>query len=228
MSRALGLGVEYRLDGPRDDVLVGIFPLKRLRKAHREALSNQLKQLGEKEFWGHFQNFWQLFGTQKSWLFIGPFDNTANRGFTTAFPPEEEFNLAKFYRGKTRPVHWQAYTDWTPRGSVDLTQIFRPKDDVCAYARCDVMSPVRQRVQIRLGTNDACVLWVNGRKVFTNPNPGRAILDKDIVPVTLQKGKNRILLKVCQGGAGWGFYFRITDVQGHPIPNLTVHLPEEQ
>ncbi|NOY79361.1 MAG: hypothetical protein GXO76_16025, partial [Calditrichaeota bacterium] len=226
VSRALGLGVDYRLDGPRDDVLAGIFPLKRLRQAHRQALSNRLKELGEKEFWGHFQNFRKIFQTQKTWLLIGPFDNTDNRGFRTVFPPERELNLTQFYRGKTQPIHWFAYADWTSRGSVDLTRIFRPKNNVCAYAFSEIISPVRQKVQMRLGTNDACVLWVNGKKIFTQPKPGRAILDKDIVPV--QKGANRILLKVCQGGAGWGFYFRITDAQGHPISNCTVHLPEEK
>ncbi len=228
VSRELDLGADYRLDGPRDDVLVGIFPRKLLRRAHREALSKKLKALGEKEFWGHFQNFWKIFGTQKSWSLIGPFDNEANRGLTTAFPPEREFDPAKFYRGKTEPVHWFAYADWTPRGSVDFTRIFRPKDNVCAYALSAVRSPMRQKVFIRLGTNDGCILWVNGKRVFTQPKPGRAILDKDIVPVTLKKGENRILLKVCQGGAGWGFYFRVTDERGQPISNLTFHSVEEK
>ncbi len=226
VSRALGLGVDYRLDGPRDDVLSRIFPLALLQKAGRERLSRKIHQLGEAEYEGHLQNFWKIFGTQKSWLLIGPFDNEKNRGFGTVFPPEKGLHLNKFYRGKERPIHWFAYADWTPRGSVDFTQIFHPKDNVCAYAAGVVQSPRKQNVQIRLGTNDACVLWVNGRRIFTNPQPGRAILDKNIVTVTLRKGANSILLKICQGGAGWGFYFRMTDAQGNPVPNLTVTLPE--
>ncbi len=228
VSRPLGLRILYRLDGPRDDVLTGIFPLKVAQQTPLQELSNPLKDLGEKEFWGHFQNFWKLFGTQKSWLLIGPFDNTANRGLQTAFAPEKEFNLSKFYRGKERPVHWQVYADWTPRGSVDLTQIFRPKDNVCAYALTAVRSPKRQKVQLRLGTNDSCVLWLDGKRVFVNPQPGRAILDKNIVPATLQKGENKILLKICQGGAGWGFYFRVTDTRGRALSDLVFHVPEEE
>jgi len=51
--------------------------------------------------------------------------------------------------------------------------------------------------------------------------------DQDIVPVTLQKGQNQLLLKVCNRLYSWGFYARITDANEPrdgavpPAPRIT-------
>jgi len=42
-------------------------------------------------------------------------------------------------------------------------------------------------------------------------------VDQDRVRVRLQKGVNRLLLKVTQGGGGWEFCVRLVDLQGSPI-----------
>jgi len=38
-----------------------------------------------------------------------------------------------------------------------------------------------------------------------------AIFDDDIIRVSLKKGLNKVLIKVCNRLGDWGFYFRVTD-----------------
>ena len=49
--------------------------------------------------------------------------------------------------------------------------------------------------------------------------------DTDTVDVTLNKGANPVLVKVCRdGGHNWGFAIRITDTQGKVIKGLRLSL----
>ena len=38
--------------------------------------------------------------------------------------------------------------------------------------------------------------------------------DQDRFTVNLKKGWNKVLIKVLQGGGGWGYYFRFSDPKG--------------
>ena len=46
----------------------------------------------------------RLFGFLLAWKVIGPFDNTATKGFDTAFAPETEIKLDAEYDGKSGKV----------------------------------------------------------------------------------------------------------------------------
>jgi hypothetical protein len=64
-------------------------------------------------------------------------------------------------------------------------------------------------------------VWLGGTLVHEYPREGSAILDRDIVPVTVPKGTTAILVKACNGELNWGFVFRITDASGTPLPDIT-------
>ncbi len=165
-------------------------------------------------------------GLVTHWMLIGPFDNVGNLGHDKVYPPEVEMDLAKTYVGANgEPIKWQEHKnpDWI--GTIDFLQIFKQTGYVCAYAAAVVESPKKQKVQIRLGSNDSIKMWLNGKEVW-NLNKGRVLgLDDDIVPVTLPAGKSKILLKICNRGANWGFCFRISDEKGNRIPGLKFSLP---
>ena len=161
-------------------------------------------------------------GTQVRWILIGPFPNEGVEfaGHNAVFPPEEGIDLAGAYEGVGGTVHWQEYEVPGTFASVDLAKVFEPSEHVCAYALCYVTAPREMKVEIRLGTNDSGKLWVGGKQVLDYPYEGGAILDREIVPVTLPEGTTPILLKVCNGMNMWGFIFRITDETGGPVPDL--------
>ena len=55
---------------------------------------------------------------------------------------------------------------------------------------------------------------MNGKLVHSNPAYRGAYPDQDKIPVDLKRGWNKLLVKVLQGGGGWGFYVRFVDPEG--------------
>ena len=64
------------------------------------------------------------------------------------------------------------------------------------------------------GSDDGVRVWINGELVHTNPSYRAAEPDLDRVSVRLNKGWNKVLLKVLQGAGGWGYYVRFADPEG--------------
>jgi hypothetical protein len=183
-------------------------------------------QLGLLLFEGTDVNLKERLGTQTDWMVIGPFANDETfSGYSTVYPPEDELNLGGEYEGVDgEKVKWSRYREEGSLTSVNLKKVYEPSEYVCAYAYCTIRSPEEKRVQLRIGTNDWGKMWVGGELVYDYPHDGSAILDRDIVPCTLKKGTNPILIKACNGQLDWGFVFRITDEKGNPIEGLKVEL----
>ena len=65
------------------------------------------------------------------------------------------------------------------------------------------------------------MLFVGGREVWRRCEERGAQPDTDVVEIDLPRGGTLILLKIGDvGGSNWGFYLRITDVQGGPAPGV--------
>lgn len=141
-----------------------------------------------------------------TWQVIGPFDYT-NRNADNVYPPEKEIDPGKSYTGKNGAVvKWKQYSDQTS-GYVDFAKTFAPNSDAVSYAYTTVNLPEARTVTFGVGSNDGIRVWINGRKVLDRPILRRAVPGADVIRVPMQKGENKILLKVDQMGNKWGFYF---------------------
>ena len=98
-----------------------------------------------------------------------------------------------------------------------------------------MVSPEQRVVQLRLGSDEDVKLWLNGDPVWqAYRKPGDlpyaskpdARLDHDVVQVVLRPGRNRVLLKVTNTLADWGFVLRVTDDRGRGFPDLELVAPE--
>ena len=96
-----------------------------------------------------------------------------------------------------------------------------------SYAFTTVYSPDERDVQIRFDSDDQGKVWLNGKEVFTHTKAFMAIVDTYTIPVTLNRGKNSILVKVCNEEGGWAFFMRITDSEGNPFSDLKFGNNEE-
>lgn len=163
-------------------------------------------------------------GLVTSWWLIGPFDNAGTAGHAREFGPEKKIDLGAAYPAAAAERKWFRHDAPPWRGTVDLAAIMRPKDWGCAYALTYVTSPVARDVQLRLGSNDSVVVFLNGSKVHDNKASRRLSIDADIVPARLEAGRNTVLLKVCQSKLNWGFAFRITSLDGKPVEGLRYSL----
>ena len=106
------------------------------------------------------------------------------------------------------------YKKWD-KEYVDLIDIFGESANVCAYLYTELESKKTQDVFIHVGINDAGKVWLNNKLVIEHPFDGKAEQSDDIVKVELQKGINKVLMKLDQAGGGWGAYFQIYGKTAH-------------
>ncbi len=165
------------------------------------------------DFEGARQKQAQL-GFVTDWLIIGPFDNEGMAGFDLAYPPEKEINLAATYNGKERPVAWRAYPKVSFDCTVDLGATLRPASKTVAYALACVFSPERQPVAVRLGSDDCDKVWLGEKLVHADRDCHPVGFDQAVAGATLEKGWNKLLLKVCQDDGAWQFRLRLTPPEG--------------
>jgi len=78
-----------------------------------------------------------------------------------------------------------------------------------------VLSSLAREALFRIGSDDQIVVWLNGAEVLRSAQPG-----EHDVPVTLRKGNNRVLIKICNSVGNWGFTFRVTHADGKPYYDL--------
>jgi hypothetical protein len=148
------------------------------------------------------------------WFYLGPFDNTGGRGFDTTHPVEQHVDLTKQYAGKNgEPAIWREgrFTD----GAVNNLRLFRPNNNenaaVYLYREIEVSAPIE--LPISLGSDDTLSVWLNGKKVLAQNVYRAAAPDQDHLTLHLRAGKNHLLLKVCQAGGDWAFYFKAGEYQ---------------
>jgi tetratricopeptide (TPR) repeat protein/transglutaminase-like putative cysteine protease len=159
------------------------------------------------------------------WI-AGPFDNEGKSGCETAWAPEKNIDFTERFQGKQREVGWRKLPDLSRDGYIDLGATLSPSAETVAYALTVVDSPSEQKVVLHLGTSGASRLFVNGTKVYSDDAYHAPRFDQGQVGVTLKKGANRVMLKLCQDTGAHGFYLRVSGASGDAVPNLTVSAPD--
>jgi hypothetical protein len=140
------------------------------------------------------------------YYYIGPFDNTENAGFDTAYPPEREIDLKKTYAGKDgQKVAWKEMTDFKVGHVVDLKR-FPENDNSTVYLYHEIDVPEALTLPVSLGSDDTLVVWLNGKKLLAQNVVRPAAPDQDHATLRLKPGKNRLLVKVGNLGGDWAVY----------------------
>lgn len=220
VARLLTAGTKQLEDGAKED---GAKTLKQallgaVDDDQVKAIVKPLRDLGETI------DLQKHFGFVTHWKLIGPFDNTATKGFDVAYPPEKELKFDAKYRGKDDEVAWTEFATDDEYGTVNLAKALAPHKGAITYATAEFQSPAAQSVEIRLGTPNAWKLWINGELAFARDEYHRgASLDQYKVPVKLQAGRNVLLLKVCQNeqteewAQDWKYQLRVCTKSGSAV-----------
>ena len=102
----------------------------------------------------------------------------------------------------------------TEEGLFDLRQYGREKgrsDDCVVAMQCSLLSPDDRSVTLALGSDDGCLVQVNGETIVEDyAEQGVDPLDH-LIQVNLKKGANPVLFLVENGGGGFGASLRILD-----------------
>ena len=161
------------------------------------------------------------------WYLLGPFDAPGKSGFDLRFPPESAVDLRASYVGQDgNPIRWKRFETGDRLGQINLVQAIAPVKEAVGYAYTELISPRNQKVQLRCGADDNLIVWIGGRLVLAQRqwlNGTR--LDRFTATVSLQKGINPILVKVCQGpqhkdptvSNNWSLQLRFCDSTGAAV-----------
>lgn len=168
------------------------------------------------------------FGFLMHWKVIGPFDNRGREGFAASYPPEEKLDAAGQYAGVGGDVQWKDYVTTDDYGMVDFNSPFGKLKEATAYAWTEFTSDGEREAEIRLGCKNAWKVWLNGKLLFSRDEYHRGMsLDQYRLPVTLEAGRNEILVKACQNEeqeewtVEWQFQLRVCDSAGTAILSQT-------
>jgi outer membrane protein assembly factor BamB len=122
------------------------------------------------------------------------------KGFDIAYDPERRVELKAAVAGKGgRPARFVEFTTPDPEGKVDLNSALGKEMGAVAYAFAILESPSGGAAELRVGTNNAVKIFLNGREVFFRNEYHHGMkMDQYPARVELKKGRNEVLLKVCQ------------------------------
>jgi hypothetical protein len=190
--------------------------------------SAKLKELGETP------DIATHMGYVMTWKLIGPFDNEDDGGWDVAYPPESKIDLAAQYDGQKEKIRWIGHTTEDAFGTVDLNKALGKHKGAVAYAYAELIVDRAQPCDLRIACPTANKIWLNGALVTANHvyHAGYET-DQYTGRSELKKGKNAILLKICQNeqtegwAQDWKFQFRVCDKIGTAIlsqdrPSATV------
>lgn len=168
------------------------------------------------------------YGLILDWKVIGPFDNTQEKGYYVAYPPEMKVDFTATYEGKNGQVAWKDFTTTDPMGQVDLNKAVVNAQGVTAYAASTITLDAPRKLQIRFGTPNGWKLWVNGKYIFGREEyHSGENFDQYIHDVELARGSNVILFKCCQNeqtedwAKDWRFQLRVCDGTGAGVRSTT-------
>jgi predicted esterase len=118
---------------------------------------------------------------------------------------------------------------WLGRGAkVSFKSVCAPKRKSAAYVFARVVVPSARDARLLVGSDDGVRVWLNGALVRERMVTRRHVHDTELVPVRLESGVNRVLLKVDQTSGGWAGSARFVDARGIPMPDLRVHLRTDE
>ena len=166
-------------------------------------------------------------GMLTKWKLLSGFDNKDMGGFDVEYGPEgSPLEIKESYDGAmdgtAKWVEGTATDD--SLGKVDLNKIIGNKKGIIAYASRTYSSPMAGQAEVRIATQNAHKIWLNGEEVMSNEIYHNSnSVDKFTAPIKLKEGKNELLIKLCQNeqrqpwAQEWGFQVRICDATGKAI-----------
>jgi hypothetical protein len=102
----------------------------------------------------------------------------------------------------------------------------KPVENAVAYAVAYVTAPEEMKdLQLRVGSDDQCAVWLNGSEVIRSTEARAIGRDQNQAEgVTLNRGINVIVFKVVNEIGDWAGCARFVDKDGRPVTGLTLGL----
>ena len=166
------------------------------------------------------------YGIIPKWTLLATFDNAEMKGFDAAYPPEKRIDLKAGLQGKGgKAVRVVECSTEDPHGKIDLNTTLGKEMGAVAYAHAVVESTEARPVEVRVATNNAVKIFLNGELLFFRNEYHHGMkMDQYVGKGRLRAGRNEVLLKVCQNeqkedwAQTWSFQGRLCDALGTAVP----------
>ncbi|MEL6739693.1 MAG: TIM-barrel domain-containing protein [Planctomycetota bacterium] len=156
------------------------------------------------------------------WAVAGPF-NAPHNTSSFAYPYGPAYDQSPDVAFDGAGVRWNAVdpAKLDHAGDLDLSNLIGPGDVLAGYAMTRVRSDRERDVELRFGSDDTLIVWLNGERVHAAETYRAAAPDQELVPVRLRAGVNTIVAQVTQDRNAWQMRFRITAPGGAPVAGLS-------
>ena len=153
-----------------------------------------LKAVQKMKQWKHY-----LF----AWIGSGPYmiDDVHDGGtvFQTPFKPETD--------PTSQEIHWIPVRCELDGDRIDLHETFGDLDYCSAYLVTTILSPEAREAKLNWSADDLIKGWLNGEPISAGE-------------ITLNKGPNRLMIKVGDHAGGWLFNCRLTQLDDTPLKDF--------
>jgi len=169
---------------PDAEVLATLFAAAR-EKDQVEKIAKELEHLKRPT------DITKHFGYITQWSLSSNFDNKDGLGYAKKYGPETD----------AERKGWKAAQSSEKYGFLDLNAALGKKMNAVAYAEAIVVADAETPAELRVASQNAIKIFLNGKEVFAREEYHHGTkMDQHVAKLTLAKGKNAILLKICQNG----------------------------
>jgi hypothetical protein len=172
----------------------------------------------------------------QKWLICGPFpinmETAEESNWTEKTPQQEKAYSTDFllehggeqnikptteltHLFEDKPYKWKFYE--SKKRKIDFWDAYGEIEHAVAYAYAEIESSEERTVYLRLGSDDAMKIWLNGELVYEYWGGRQLSYYSSSVPVTLKKGSNSITVKVLNMMLHWEFVCRIVEPKDMPL-----------
>ena len=146
------------------------------------------------------------------WQQLGPFKaKDGKQAFRKDFGPEAKaanVDVSKKHGKKS----WQ---NSEPAWEDGKTHALAISENSALYLAREIVSPSSMKATIYLGSDDGIKAWLNGKSIVSKDTQRSIAANQEKAEVTLNPGKNQLLMKIVNRGSQGGFYFRL-HAEGFP------------
>ena len=136
------------------------------------------------------------------WHSVGPFGaDDFDAAHDNAFGPESDWSLEKTY-GEAG-LTWTQQPDWKDEETQPLKG-----ENSATYLYRSIESKSSQEVTLYFGSDDGIVVWLNGEEQLNKKVLRGVKKDEEKITFEINQGTNDLLVKISNGGGGYGFIFR--------------------
>jgi hypothetical protein len=167
------------------------------------------------------------------WFILGPFPNpkVSERfriGLDSIYPPETYADTSVEYAGVGgKQIHWR-YVQIPSSGYFSLKDEVFPNELVVSYALAWIWSETERNMLLMVGTDDGAKVFFNDQLVYRHLGLRIALPDQVSIPVHMNRGWNKLMMKVENNLGGYGFYARFIDPDKTLVTSARKLLPKEK